>query len=937
MKNLFLQFFIKFSGATFRYIKRNENGEKNLTKIESIRKKALVITLCLLTASLAFAAIPNFSTAAVDTQTTPSKDYSNLLQYEWPTARGSNTGSFYSAGPAPSSPGIQWKSAVPGIRGPLVAFNGLVFAAVSDGTVAINGTTGEVVWQNKVGGDLFRYGWGIGMAKIDDNYMVIYNTCVKISDGSVVWVGPRGFSVPYLIFNGAGYVPELKMFVDATSGWNLPDPSQPPTLAWSVASDVDVGSGYAVYGDGKVFIGGSDAFLRCRDAKTGALLWETPTTVNNFIYGMSYAEGRVFHGGLDGNMRAWNATNGELLWTYNPHSFYNMWASSTAYAYGIVYEHNQDAYLYAVNASTGELIWRQNGPGVGYSGILSIADGKVYCEMGSNVYRDPVTGEYGHDEFNCYDAFTGQLIWSLPMQNDDPMNYQCIAYGNLYVVPTSVPTNPTGEYTYSYDLTVGELWCISSQVNDWSMFLSDSAHSAEGAGPTDLKLNWKFEADAAIVSNPTLVNGVCYFGCFDKNIYAVDAATGSKLWAFKTNFAVKSSPAVVNGMLYTGADDGNVYCLNAATGTKIWQTGAGNITNSQLGGSDFRSSPVVVGNTVYVGALDGNLYCIDANSGVVSWKFQTGASILATPVVYNNAVYITSSTQPNGSVYCLEAATGNIIWNATMAYYTLVGPYLVASPTLAPDLNLLFVRDGYRLNYALNASTGATVWTYQALNNPSTPQQANGAAQMGSMIYKYGKVYLNDYYGVSCLNATDGTRLWYTYLNRENLAQSLTCSYGRIYTVNEARMIYVLDAQTGAKLSYYDQFGSQTHSAPTPYNGFLYIGCYDWNLYCFGDARLMTAATTESSPEPTSIPTPTETPTSTPEQVATSTPTATPTQTPAPTAKSTSAATPSPQPTETPTPEPTVSSSDTTLYVAIGIVVVIVVVAAAVLLLRKRK
>jgi outer membrane protein assembly factor BamB len=82
--------------------------------------------------------------------------------------------------------------------------------------------------------------------------------------------------------------------------------------------------------------------------------------------------------------------------------------------------------------------------------------------------------------------------------------------------------------------------------------------------------------------------------------------------------------------------------------------------------------------------------------------------------------------------------------------------------------------------------------------------------------------------------------VWFAWLSRENLSPALAYAYGRVYTVTEIGALYVLDALTGEKLSYYDQFGySQMHSAPSLYNGNLYVGCHDWNVYCFGEARLM--------------------------------------------------------------------------------------------------
>jgi hypothetical protein len=101
---------------------------------------------------------------------------------------------------------------------------------------------------------------------------------------------------------------------------------------------------------------------------------------------------------------------------------------------------------------------------------------------------------------------------------------------------------------------------------------------------------------------------------------------------------------------------------------------------------------------------------------------------------------------------------------------------------------------------------------------------------------------MNDYYGVVCINATDGSEIWYSWLSRENLAPSLAYAYGRVYTVNEVGVLYVLDALTGEKLSYY-QFGTyQMHGSPTAYNGNLYLGLNDWNMYCLGEARTMDSA-----------------------------------------------------------------------------------------------
>lgn len=67
------------------------------------------------------------------------------------------------------------------------------------------------------------------------------------------------------------------------------------------------------------------------------------------------------------------------------------------------------------------------------------------------------------------------------------------------------------------------------------------------------------------MGSATVANGVVYFGSYDNNVYALDAAGGSELWQYPTGFAGASPPAVVNGVVYVGSDDNNVYAFNDPT------------------------------------------------------------------------------------------------------------------------------------------------------------------------------------------------------------------------------------------------------------------------------------------------------------------------------------------------------------------------------------
>jgi len=821
---------------------------KLLKKTEIYKKTVTTMVLALLIISSAFLV---FSNSAIPTVNAAIP--SDLLQYEWTQPVQDASRSCFSPGPGPTTPHVKWRTTIDGAPAQPVAFNGKVFVQDSSifypepgwvpSTYCLDAASGEIIYKLE--------GVFGSICKLDNTYMLIGSNCYKIADGSLAWEGPPGFGFgSNMLFGGmgaaytggGGYIAELKMLVNGNVAWSLADSSQPPTIAWNRADEPDFGDYGAesakTYGSGVIVYTTGFQYIRGVDATTGKTLWTTPITIVSWTYDSSAIDGVFGFGALDGNFYGWNITTGDLMWTYNPGTFYNQFASGSGAAYGMFYAKNQDTYTYAINATTGELVWRYDGPGVAYSNTLTIAGGKVYAQTGENQYVDFDTGEPGHSEFACLDAFTGEVIWTEPFENGAPFNYQCNAYGNLYIVPTISQYTP-GVFTYTgYGSTYdgpNEIWCISDEPADYPMFLNDPENSGYGDGPTTLQLKWTVTTGEGMVSSPTLVNGVAYVGSYDGNIYAFDANTGTEVWTYQTGkIGFSSTVAVVNNKLYTGADDGKVYCLNADTGTKLWEASAGGVSAT--------GSPTVAGGMVYVAGGNNNLYCFNANTGALVWNYDAGGSISSqTPAVVDGAVYFGANgvfmADAGPHIIKLDAITGEEMLN-------IVIPVFIGGASFFPNMGasvttgggMVFARTSNRYNYAINASTGEVVWMVDARYNPGTPEQVSGASQTCAMLYKYGTVYFSDFYSITALNALNGSEIWSTYISRESLAPGLSYSYGRIYAVNEAGSLYVLDALTGEKYSFY-QFGATTlHSTPTPYNGSLYVSTLDWDLYCFEEA-----------------------------------------------------------------------------------------------------
>jgi len=339
-------------------------------------------------------------------------------------------------------------------------------------------------------------------------------------------------------------------------------------------------------------------------------------------------------------------------------------------------------------------------------------------------------------------------------------------------------------------------------------------------------LAWKFTTNGSVISSPSVVDGIVYVGSQDKNIYAIGAWSGNLIWNFTTNGAIISSPAVANGNVYVGSEDGYVYCLNAYNGAFIWQTFVNSDLPFTFGDLVLKSSPVVSRGIVYIGSLDGYLYALNANNGDIVWRTQTDGPIESSPAVADGAVYFTSQEPTAGNLYKLDANTGGVLWNLSLPYqYSFVGgTEMLGSPSVAAGM--VFASSDWGAYYAVNVTTGVVVWKF------IDPEAIEFI--VSSPIYVNGTVFIIDKFNIARLNATNGHTLWSTYTGDE-LYVSPSYADGKIYVTTSQRDIFILDTTNNGTKIATATTPSSSWSSPTIANGRLYIGCNDWNVYCFSN------------------------------------------------------------------------------------------------------
>jgi uncharacterized repeat protein (TIGR01451 family) len=214
----------------------------------------------------------------------------------------------------------------------------------------------------------------------------------------------------------------------------------------------------------------------------------------------------------------------------------------------------------------------------------------------------------------------------------------------------------------------------------------------------------------------------------------------------------------------------------------------------------------------------------------LKWKAGVGTIIdaaLGAPVVANGMVY---SALFDNEPLALNASTGATLWTFQMADSGT--PYTVANGVF------YFVGEDGKL-YALNASTGARLWTFV---------DGGSGFNVGPFVVANGVVYIGSPDGnVYALNASTGAKLWTFTTGGSSF--SFAVANGVVYFGATDNNLYALNASTGAKLWSFAA-GGQVFSSPAVANGVVCFGSTDNNVYALNastGAKLWSFATGEKS------------------------------------------------------------------------------------------
>jgi polyvinyl alcohol dehydrogenase (cytochrome) len=250
----------------------------------------------------------------------------------------------------------------------------------------------------------------------------------------------------------------------------------------------------------------------------------------------------------------------------------------------------------------------------------------------------------------------------------------------------------------------GRFTMAGKNWNGWGTDFRNHRFQANGglkaADVPRLKVKWAFTYIGARYSQPVVVGGRLFMTSGNGTVYAFDARTGCYHWRFNAGAGVRTTPVVgANSKarsgyaIYFGDYQRNYYALDAADGTLIWKSNVEAHPRGVLSGSPllWKGRLIVpVSSWEEVTGPTAPYPCCSARGSVASLDVATGKILWKTYMIEEEPRPI----RRNAAGTQMFGPAGAAVWS---------------TPTIDPKRNLIYVGTGNSYTEIPSSSTDAIV------------------------------------------------------------------------------------------------------------------------------------------------------------------------------------------------------------------------------------
>jgi outer membrane protein assembly factor BamB len=336
-----------------------------------------------------------------------------------------------------------------------------------------------------------------------------------------------------------------------------PDLGPPPMkLRWTYRGDEEGDAaieGAATIARGTVYVADAKGLVHAIDLASGERRWTYPGPIDGFATTPLICGDRVIVGDLAGTVHAVATRDGSKLWTVDTRSPIRASGNAAAADAMNVVIANDSGKVLCLSAAKGDVVWTAQAADR-INGAPAISGDTVY--VGSCDAKLMALG-----------LADGAVRFTADMG--------ALSGGSAAVLADRLVIG-TDE---------GRVVCLSTTENG--------------------KRLWTYEqiaGGAMAYASPAVADGVVVIGARDRQVHAMDLASGTPRWTFKARLDVDSSPLIAGGRVYVGSKDKSLYVLNLADGKMLWEF---------KGGRGIVASPAIAEGVLVVSDLAGNVYCLE--------------------------------------------------------------------------------------------------------------------------------------------------------------------------------------------------------------------------------------------------------------------------------------------------------------------------------------
>lgn len=340
---------------------------------------------------------------------------------------------------------------------------------------------------------------------------------------------------------------------------------------------------------------------------------------------------------------------------------------------------------------------------------------------------------------------------------------------------------------------------LMSVARETGILVSPRTAATVGKPTSDVQEVWSFECEDEIRGSPLVMNGTVYIGCYDNNLYALDAKTGEFKWKFATEGGIPTTPASDGELIYIASEDTRLYAISAEKGQLAW---------TYYASGPIRSSPVISEGHIFVGSDDARLHVVNMFNGNASWKQEVAGPIRSTPLIADERVYFGCESS---DFYCYDFK-GELKWRFGKAKRA------ITSSAILVEGMLYFGCLDWSL-YAVEAEAGWQIWKFRM-----------GRPTISSPTFSEGRVYTGCGDGrIYAIDARGGREIWH-FQTEHQVTGSPVIFEDSLFCGSVDGSMYCLDMRSGRKRWQF-QTGGPITSTPTIADNRLYFGSTDHRVY----------------------------------------------------------------------------------------------------------